>query len=255
MCNMKILFLTKSKEYTLRFLREIYKDGHDITVICKDYQSFKETDMFYFCQTKNIPYLDNKDMYIALKKGILQRYDIGISNNYGRLIKKDLIEWLNGNIINLHGAVLPKYKGAFVYNWGLYNLEKEWGVTAHFVNERFDEGDIIRIEMFAIDPKEISIKELERRTQEVAYYMALDIVRGYVNNTCIKGMPQDQDGRYYSREDFEKLKRIDSSDSIETINKKIHACWCPPYEGAYVEINGNRFCVINNEIMERINNA
>ena len=171
------------------------------------------------------------------------------------MIKRELIEWLDGNIINLHGAILPAYKGAFTYNWGIYNHEQEWGATAHFVNERFDEGDIIQIQRFTIDPEQISVSELERKTQEAAYTLSLELVEKIANGIELSRIPQTSEGKYYSRKDFEDLKRISVQDGVDQINRKIHACWCPPYEGAYVVIGGQKYSIINSEIMETLANG
>ncbi len=249
---MRILFLTKSKEYTLKFLEQMHQEGNDVLVICKDYSSFKSTEMEKYCLTHNITYLDNHDLYEELRQGRLSKFDLAISNTYGRLIKKELIEWLKGKIINLHCAVLPDYKGMFTYNWGIYNLENEWGVTAHFVNEEFDAGDILSVVRFSIDPTTISVSELESRSQQVAYAMSMDIVRKVDAGKPLTAIPQENRGRYYSREDFERLKRIDVDDNPGIIQRKILACWCPPYEGAYIEIKGQRYCIITEDVVRKI---
>lgn len=64
------------------------------------------------------------------------------------LIPKFLAEKYHKNIINIHPALLPKYGGkgmygSFVHQAVWENREKETGITIHFVNEKYDEGDII----------------------------------------------------------------------------------------------------------------
>lgn len=243
---MNILFLTKSKLYTIRLLKDLSNMGHHIVVVCKDYDSFRNTQMEAFCVRQGIQFFDDNDLYKELRDDKLDKFDIAISNTYGRLIHRELIEWLNGNIINLHCAILPVYKGTFVYNWGLYNRETEWGVTAHYINEKFDEGDIIKIEKFQIDPMQ-SVAELERKSQEVAYKLTLDLLDDFMQGRKPESRPQETGGNYYSRKCFERLKRIEPGDSGEEIEKKYHACWCPPYEGAYIEVCGKKYMIISQE--------
>lgn len=233
-------------------LNQMITMGHHVSVICKDYISFAGTEMENICKKHGIQIYDNNAVYEALNARTFPHFDFAISNNYGRLIKKPLIDWMGGNIINLHGAVLPKYKGAFTYNWGLFNLETEWGVTAHYINEKFDEGDIISISKFSIDPQSISVSELEQKTQETAYYLTLDILHKVRNETYLDRYPQRGEGHYYSRNDFEELKRIKVTDSSEIIERKIHSCWCPPYEGAYLEVGNVRYYLLNTCMMESI---
>jgi methionyl-tRNA formyltransferase len=45
--------------------------------------------------------------------------------------------------INLHGSLLPKYRGAAPIHWAIINGEKETGVTTFYINEQIDQGDII----------------------------------------------------------------------------------------------------------------
>ncbi|HRN93865.1 MAG: phosphoribosylglycinamide formyltransferase [Chitinophagales bacterium] len=64
------------------------------------------------------------------------------------LIPKFLAEKYHRSIINIHPALLPKYGGkgmygSFVHQAVWENREKETGITIHFVNEKYDEGDII----------------------------------------------------------------------------------------------------------------
>jgi len=68
----------------------------------------------------------------------------------GFLLKlpKSLIESYPNNIINIHPALLPKYGGKGMYGMNVHkavveNKEKETGITIHFVNENYDEGNII----------------------------------------------------------------------------------------------------------------
>jgi phosphoribosylglycinamide formyltransferase-1 len=64
------------------------------------------------------------------------------------LVPKNLLEAFPNKIINIHPALLPKYGGKgmygdFVHNAVLANKETESGITIHFVNEHFDEGEVI----------------------------------------------------------------------------------------------------------------
>ena len=59
-----------------------------------------------------------------------------------------LLDEYTGKVINIHPALLPKYGGkgmygAFVHNAVITNKEKESGITIHYVNQNYDEGDII----------------------------------------------------------------------------------------------------------------
>ena len=75
------------------------------------------------------------------------------------LIPKNLLEAFPNKIINIHPALLPKYGGKGMYGDKVHtaileNGETESGITIHFVNEKFDEGEIIHQSKFKIEPND-----------------------------------------------------------------------------------------------------
>ena len=238
---MKVLYFTKSKKYTCKALEYMIREHTVVGVVCKNMQIMHGTKMEQICIENQIDLYDNEQLYRKIEQNTLPDIDLAVSNTFGRLIKPSFISCVNGNCINLHGAVLPDYKGLFTYNHGLMNEEKEWGVTAHYVNEKFDEGEIIEIKKFPINAKEISVQELEEETQKIAYELTVDLLGRWKTEGRLPSYPQPVGGRYYSREDFETAKKILLTDSADEVTKKVHAFWCPPYEGAYIEIDGVHF--------------
>jgi methionyl-tRNA formyltransferase len=69
--------------------------------------------------------------------------DIIVSVNYLFLIEKDIIQHSRLLTFNIHGSLLPKYRGRTPHVWAIINNEKETGVTAHVIDENCDTGDII----------------------------------------------------------------------------------------------------------------
>jgi phosphoribosylglycinamide formyltransferase 1 len=94
----------------------------------------------------------------------------------GFLLKmpESIVESYPNKIINIHPALLPKYGGKGMYGMNVHravieNKEKETGITIHFVNENYDEGNIIFQERVALlesdSPESVAekIHELEQR--------------------------------------------------------------------------------------------
>jgi phosphoribosylglycinamide formyltransferase-1 len=94
----------------------------------------------------------------------------------GFLLKfpQNIIEAYPGKIINIHPALLPKYGGKGMYGMHIHksvveNNEKETGITIHYVNENYDEGNIIfqqKVELTENDtPEDVASKihELEQK--------------------------------------------------------------------------------------------
>lgn len=72
-----------------------------------------------------------------------ERPDLVISIACPQIVKKRLLEIPRLGCINVHSALLPKYRGRFPSFWVLANGETETGVTVHYMNERLDDGAIL----------------------------------------------------------------------------------------------------------------
>ena len=75
------------------------------------------------------------------------------------LIPKEIIRQFPGAVINIHPALLPKYGGKGMYGKKVHQAviesgDKESGITIHYVNERYDEGDIIHQEKCEVEPQD-----------------------------------------------------------------------------------------------------
>src|SRR5690606_38202127 len=70
-------------------------------------------------------------------------FDVLLSVNYLYLIEEDLIKMPRRFAINLHGSLLPKYRGRTPHVWAIINGEKKTGVTAHLITKGCDEGPIV----------------------------------------------------------------------------------------------------------------
>jgi phosphoribosylglycinamide formyltransferase-1 len=94
----------------------------------------------------------------------------------GFLLKfpESMVELYPNKIINIHPALLPKYGGKGMYGMNVHravveNKEKETGITIHFVNENYDEGNIIfqeRVALLETDSPEIVAEKIHKLEQE-----------------------------------------------------------------------------------------
>jgi phosphoribosylglycinamide formyltransferase-1 len=99
--------------------------------------------------------LYDTDAIIKLLKNL--QVDLIVLAGFLWLIPVSLLKAFPNKIINLHPALLPKYGGAGMYGDHVHkavlaNKEDESGITIHFVNEAFDEGEIIHQSKFKIEP-------------------------------------------------------------------------------------------------------
>lgn len=86
---------------------------------------------------------------VALLRDI--RPDFLFSFYYRFMINKEILEIPSRGALNLHGSLLPKYRGRVPVNWAIINGETETGATLHYMVEKPDAGDIVDQERVAID--------------------------------------------------------------------------------------------------------
>lgn len=94
----------------------------------------------------------------------------------GFLLKfpESIVETYSNKIINVHPALLPKYGGKGMYGMNVHkaiveNKEKETGITIHFVNENYDEGDIIfqkKVTILITDTPEVVAEKIHELEQQ-----------------------------------------------------------------------------------------
>jgi len=107
--------------------------------------------------------LKNPDFHEEIKKYDAELYVVVAF----RILPQELFTIPPKGSINLHGSLLPKYRGAAPINWALINGEKETGLTTFFLREKVDTGNIIHQEKIEILPEE-TFDELYLRMAEKA---------------------------------------------------------------------------------------
>ena len=115
--------------------------------------------------------------------------DILFSFYYRRLIKADMLDLAKAGSLNLHGSLLPKYRGKAPLNWALLNGERETGVTLHYMTPRADDGDIVAQESISISDDDTACT-LHRKAVQAAEKL-LDEMLPRIKNGTAPRMPQD----------------------------------------------------------------
>jgi methionyl-tRNA formyltransferase len=112
--------------------------------------------------------------------------DLVISYLFWKKIKEPFITTPKFGCINFHPALLPEWKGLAGYNVAILYKLKEWGVSAHYVDQGIDTGKIIRVYKFSFDYRYETAKSLEGKTQQIQcdlYKSVLtDIINGTIDN-------------------------------------------------------------------------
>jgi len=120
--------------------------------------------VFRLCQEHGVPVftdVDWKDPHEIRRAGELLP-DLIFSFYYRELLPREILLLPRLGAFNIHGALLPKYRGRAPVNWAVLEGETRTGATLHHMTERADAGDIVDAEAVPIGPDETSI-EVQRK--------------------------------------------------------------------------------------------
>ena len=101
--------------------------------------------------------------------------DVFIVVGFGQILKKDLLDIPKKYCINLHGSLLPKYRGAAPINWAIVNGEKQTGVTVIKMNEKMDAGDMLLKKSVSIEDTDDTASLSKRLSSEGAHLVLKSI--------------------------------------------------------------------------------
>lgn len=90
----------------------------------------------------------------ALEKVRSYEPDLIITAAYGKILPKDMLDLPKYGCVNVHGSLLPKYRGAAPVQWAILNEDEKTGITIMKMDVGMDTGDIIDKVEVAIDPNE-----------------------------------------------------------------------------------------------------
>lgn len=240
---MKMIFMGR-KNYAAELLAWTVKQGIEVVAVCTDNQ-FPNSPTAAKAKQLGIPVISMEEAEALSER---EQIDLVVSYLYWRKIRKPLIENPTYGCINFHPAILPDWRGTAGYNVAILNKLSTWGATAHYVSPEIDAGNIIRIFDFKFDYRLETVKTLEKKTQEIQMELYKSVILDVMEKGILPSTEQKpEDGVYISRDQMEAMKKIDPEK--DDIDLKIRAFWFPPYDGAYVTINGKNYTLINREIL------
>lgn len=244
---MKVLFMAREYAASVGALRYMLEKGVEV---CFAVIRQEDNTLMDLCRKNHIPAGDETSFWKSEASKEEMDY---LFSFYWKRIGGELLSRFrskkHGGAINFHPGPLPEARGsgyhaAILEDWGY------WGVTAHYMDEEFDTGAIIRCDRFPIPPDIVN-----RDLVVLAHQKLLDTFKGVLDDLlCGKELlcRQQGEGRYFSKEDLEKGKYISSDDTDEMIKKKIRAYWNPPYAGASIIINQCQYTLIDDSMLRYI---
>jgi len=171
--------------------------------------------------------------------------DFIFSFYYRNMLKTELLDIPMRGALNMHGSLLPKYRGRVPINWAIIKGETETGSTLHYMTEKPDNGAIVDQQSIPILPNDSAMEVFHKVTcaAEVALNRCLPLL---IDGTA-PAIAQDlSKGAYFGGRRPEDGKIEWQRDAL-AIHNLIRAV-APPYPGAYTTLSGKPMRVLRSMV-------
>lgn len=162
---------------------------------------------------------------------------------YGRILPQTFLDVAQYGSINVHGSLLPKYRGAAPIQWAVLNGDKTTGVSVQYMAAAMDAGDVIASRETEIGEFETS-GELFDRLKTLGAELLVETVRKIASGDVVR-VPQNEADATYTKMLHKEMCPIDWNKSPREIVK--HICGLDPWPVATAELGGVSFRVFGAE--------
>ncbi|MDA2918459.1 methionyl-tRNA formyltransferase [Desulfobacterota bacterium AH_259_B03_O07] len=153
---------------------------------------------------------------------------------YGKILPKNILDLPPKGCINVHGSILPKYRGAAPINWAIIRGETITGITTMLMDEGMDTGDMLLTKKMAINNNDTA-ETLSEKLSVVGAELLIETIRLLKEDKLIPVSQNDPDATYapmLKKEDGQ----IDWTKPAEEINNLIRGTY--PWPGAFTSYSG-----------------
>jgi len=181
--------------------------------------------------------IDNEKLFNIIKP---LKPDVIFSFYYRDMIPERIFKIPKHGSVNLHGSLLPKYRGRCPVNWQIIEGETESGVTLHYIVKKADAGDIIGQKKVRITKKDTAkdlYGKLEKATEDLLNEKIDDIIKGtvkvypqYEKSASIYGGRRPEDGRIDWRWTSNRIYNL-----VRAVTK--------PYPGAFSSLDNRKIII------------
>ena len=186
---------------------------------------------------------DEKEMIEMLKE---MNPDFIIVVAFGQILTKEVLDIPKYGCINLHGSLLPMYRGAAPINWAIMNGEKVSGNTTMLMDVGLDTGDMLLKDEVEIT-EDMTAGELYDILKERGGKLLVDTIEGIVNGTIT---PEKQtDKTFYAKMLNKKIAQINWNKSAKDINNMIRGL--NPWPIAHTLYNGSTMKIFESKVLNK----
>ena len=249
----KIIFMG-TPLFAVPILKSLYQNGYQISIVytqppqkSQRGQKINKSPIQGISETLNIDFRspftlkNNDEEYDFIKK---LNADLAIVVAYGQIIPKEYLNLTKKGFINIHGSILPKWRGAAPIQRSIMNLDNETGISIMKIVEELDSGPVSNIYKIKLDHKN-NAQEISEKLSLLAAEKILDNVDNILDDK-VKFFNQDHSKATYAKKISKIEGKINWNDKAFSILGKINGLF--PNPGAFFNFNGERYKILKAEI-------
>jgi len=249
---MRILFMG-TPDFAEASLKHLYDIGHDICGVFTKPDKPKNRGMkLEFSPVKKVALEHDTPVFqpTTLRDGSALQIISELEPEliavvaYGKILPKEILDYPKYGCINIHGSILPTYRGSAPIQWTVLNGDKEAGVTSMYMGVEMDAGDIIDIKKTEVRPNETS-GELFDRLMVLGADLLGETIEKIEKGTAVR-TPQDHSKATFAPMITKELCPIDFNESADKILNKIFGLL--PWPVATITLGDNTFKIYDAKI-------
>ena len=240
--------------FAVPILKSLYQNGYPISVIytqppqkSQRGQKINKSPIQGISESLRINFRspltlkNNDEEYNFIKK---LDADLAIVVAYGQIIPREYLDLTKKGFINIHGSILPKWRGAAPIQRSIMNSDNETGISIMKIVEELDSGPVSNIYKIKLNHNNNS-QEISEKLSFLAAEKILDEIDHILEDKA-KFIEQDHLKATYAKKIDKVESKINWNDEASKIISKINGLY--PVPGAFFNFNGERYKVLRAEI-------
>ena len=249
----KIIFMG-TPLFAVPILKSLYQNGYPVSIVytqppqkSKRGQKINKSPIQGISETLNIDFrspitLKNNEEEYEFLKGL--NADLAVVVAYGQIIPKEFLKLTKKGFINVHGSLLPSWRGAAPIQRSIMNLDDEIGISIMKIVEALDSGPVSNLYKLKLNNNQ-NAQEVSEKLSMLAAEKILDNIDDILEDK-VEFIEQDHSKATYAKKISKKEGQIDWRIGASKIIGKINGLF--PSPGAFFNFSGERYKILKAEI-------
>lgn len=253
---MRVVFMG-TPDFAVPSLRALCENGYDVTLVVTQpdkpqgrKQILTPSPVKEYAVAHNIPVFQPVSMKTqeAFEMIASQKPDFIVVTAFGKILPKNILDLPKFACINVHGSLLPQYRGAAPIQWSVLNGDKVTGLTTMLMDVGLDTGDILLQEKTEISEDETA-GELFDRLAEMSGPILLKTLQSFANGE-LQPVKQDEEKASYVSVLKKEMALIDWTKEACQIHNLVRGM--NPWPVAFTRLNGKTLKIFDSCVSQTV---